>query len=92
MSSDTDHELMDVAPTSALRYPTNLSRSHSSCSYLSALDDIPQGLGNQEVAEKSGKVRFTRLAVVGTHSVLLRQLGMKRGLFRSPQTQDLRCP
>lgn len=55
MSSNTDHELMDVASTSALRYPANLNRKHSSSS-LSMLDDIPQGLGNQEVAEKSGKV------------------------------------
>ena len=67
MSSNTDHELMDLASTSALRYPTNLNRKHSSSS-LSALDDIPQGLGNQELSEKPGKVRFTRPAVVETHS------------------------
>jgi len=67
MSSNTDHELMDVASTSALRYPANLGRKSSSSS-LSTLDDVPQGLSNQGVAEQPGKVRFTRPAVVGTHS------------------------
>lgn len=59
MTSDTDPELMGLAPAPALTYPTDLNHLHL-VSDVSVLDDMAQAGVSRQVVEKYREVRLAR--------------------------------